>query len=329
MEIETLRVFVEVARQGTLAAAARQLDRDPSWVSRAISSLEKELGVRLFQRTTRQLALTEAGAVYQERLELLLSELASAHERIRDTAGTITGRLRVTTSLAYGHARLVPVLGEWRKLYPRLQLDLLLTDSVVDLISERVDVAIRMTSRLDPGLVGSKLVESKFRVCASPDYVRDHARICMPRDLARHDCLQSATSGPHRPWQFRHPDGRVGEVGVVGSLVISSPLSLRQAALDGLGPALLIDWLVDEDLKRGALVNLLPEWDVTATDFDSAAWIVFPSRAYLPRKVRAFIDFARARLSETRIAAGEARQFLSHPSTWPLPRIKTRAEQGD
>jgi DNA-binding transcriptional LysR family regulator len=296
MDITTLAIFVEVMRRGSFAAVAKDRNLDPSSISRLIAGLEDELGLRLFQRSTRRLAATEAGRVYFERMEPLLEELERASHSARDVSVTPSGNLRVSTTVAFGQICIVPLLAEFRRSYPDLSLELLLTDANLDLIGERIDVAIRLGPRLDLGYVGTRLFATRYRVCASPAYVASEGMPASPALLADRNCAVFNLPGFADRWLFREANGQVTEVPIKSDLKLSSALAIRQCALDGLGPALLAHWNIDADLAHGSLVDLFPQYSVTATDFDTAAWILYPSRSYLPLKVRTFVDFVRERL---------------------------------
>jgi DNA-binding transcriptional LysR family regulator len=299
MQLDHLRTFVEVVRQGSFAGAARALNLDPSKVTRAVAALEGELGVRLLQRSTRQLALTAGGEAYLAQVAPLLTELDLATEQLRAGSGELRGRVRLTASVAFGQTVLVPLLPQWHRLHPGLELELLLTDAVTDLVTQRVDIALRLGPAVDSSLIGQRLCSVRFRVVASPGYLQQHGRPRLPADLAGCVCLRFALPGFRSAWQFRAGEGgAVQEVPVQGWLVASTALALRQAALDGLGPALLADWLVDADLQAGRLVDLFPALEATATRFDSAVWLLYTAREpQLPQRVRAVLALLRERLA--------------------------------
>jgi DNA-binding transcriptional LysR family regulator len=193
-----------------------------------------------------------------------------------------------------------------------------LTDGVLDLITEKIDVAVRLGPRIDSGLIGTQLMRTRYRVCASPDYLRVAPRLRVPSDLSDHSCLLFPYPGFRSHWRFRAKGGAVIEVPVNGAVTISNALALHRAARDGLGPVLLADWLVGEDLRNGRLVDLFPRFEATATDFDTAAWLLYPSRTYVPRKVRAFIDFLKSSM--------EARARTdSRSRSKPVPEDKSSA----
>lgn len=299
MDIAHLKTFIEVVRQGSFAGAARQLDLTPSSVTRAIASLEAALDARLLQRTTRRVALTKAGAAYIERIGPLLDELERAGEELHASAGQARGTVRVTASVAYGQNVLVPLLPDLHAAHPGLEVELLLSDSVLDLVSQRIDLALRMGPAVDTSLVGSRLRPIRFRVCASPAYLRKHGQPRKPGDLARCDCLRFALPNYRTQWTFRDAEGHVEEVAVGGWLVMSTALALHRAALDGLGPALLGDWLIDADIAAGRLVDLFPDHEATAANFDSAVWLLYPSRKHVPLRVRAVMNFVKQRIGWT------------------------------
>ena len=296
MDTGTLRLFAAVARRGSFAAVARAEAADPSAVSRAVAGLEGELGVRLFQRSTRRLALTEAGARYLARIAPLLDELDRARDDAASAVGEVAGVLRLTASVTFGHVRLVPLLPALCEAFPRLQLDLLFTDARLDLVAEGIDLAIRLGPARHGELIGAKLFDIRYRVYASPGWIARHGAPRAPAELRGIPCVLFSLAEFRTRWRFRDAAGAAEEVPVDGRIVASSLLAVRDCAIAGLGPALLADWLAAEAVADGRLIELFPHHEVTATDFAAAAWLLYPSRAWLPGKVRAVIDFLRPRL---------------------------------
>jgi DNA-binding transcriptional LysR family regulator len=304
MDIQQLRVFIDVVHHGSFAAAARHLDMAPSMVTRSVAALERELGVRLMQRTTRKLSLTEAGAAYYERVRGAVEGLDRAGDEARATTGEVTGLVRVTSSVTFGQMVLVPLLPALRERHPGLRLDLNLTDTRLDLVAERVDLAVRLGPAQDSSLVGQPLLPIRDRVCASPAHLARHGAPRQPADLARRDCLRQPLPGFRTQWKFRGADGALQVVDVDGWLMLSNALAQHRAALDGLGPSLLADWLVDGDIAAGRLVDLFPDHEVTAANFDAAVWLLYASRDYVPRRVRAVVDFLKQRIKPARPGQG-------------------------
>ena len=281
-----------VARQGSFAAAARALDADPSRVSRTIAGLEAELGFRLFERSTRHIAPTTAGASYMARIEPLVDEFLQAGEVARGEVQAVSGEVRLTASVAFGTEILVPILPEIEARLPDIELELILTDAPVDLIGAGIDLAIRLAPSPSGDFISTRLMRTQYRVVAAPKWVDAHPNIVEPAQLEGVRCLRYALPSFPNEWTFRRKGVLTG-VKIEGAFSISNALALRQAARDGMGPALLADWLLHKDLTEGDLVGLFPDYDATATGFDTGAWLLYPSRRYLPRRVRVMIDILR------------------------------------
>ncbi|WP_299689254.1 LysR family transcriptional regulator [uncultured Tateyamaria sp.] len=295
MDTDALRIVQLVAQHGSFAAVARVMAMDPSSVSRTVAGIEAQLGLRLFQRSTRQLRLTEAGAVYLARLGPLLDDLDLARDAAAEIGTVPKGRVRLTASVAFGHDVLVPVLGALRAELPDIALELILSDQNVDLVAGQVDLAIRLAPAPKGDLISTRLRSTRYRVVASPDYVAAHGAPDRPEALVDHEVLRLTLPEYRTDWHFRGP--RAVTVPVAGPVLISNALALRAAVLAGLGPALLADWLIDADIADDRLLDLFPTYAVSATTFDTAAWLLYPSRAYLPTKVRAVIDALRRHIS--------------------------------
>ncbi len=297
MDIEALRLFIDVAEQGSFAAVARVRGADPSSISRPIAILEAELGVRLFQRTTRAMALTEVGERYLRQVRPLVEGLERAGDELDEgqTAGPV-GMLRMTASVAFGQAVVAPLLPRFRESFAGLRVELVLDDGDLDLVAEKIDLAIRLGPSLRGDLIGVKLFETRYRVVVSPDYIARCGQVRDLDDLAQRSCLLFAMPELRKRWVFRRGE-EVREIGVTGAIVSSNATVLKIAALDGLGPALLADWLVGEELRTGTLVECLPGYQATPTTFETAAWLLYPSRNHLSRKVRLAADFFRQSLT--------------------------------
>lgn len=297
MNIKMLRTVSLVAQRGSFAAAARSLNVDPSSVSRTVAQVEAELGLRLFQRSTRVLRTTEEGAVYIAEIEPLLVEFERAEDVARNVAMGPTGNLKMTTSVSFAQVCVVPHIAEFLDRYPNVSLELIPTDSNVDMIADNIDLAVRLAPAPTGDVISTRLRTTKYIVCATSDYLDRNPPISKPKDLADHDCLRFALPDYRRAWLFRDNDGTITEVPISGRVVISNALALKSAALEGMGPVLMPDWLIQDELAEGALIDLFPAYECAATEFDAGAWAIYPSRSYLPQKVRVMIDFMREKLS--------------------------------
>ena len=295
MNLEQLQTLLDVVRLGSFAAVAREHQLDPSSVSRQISALEKSLNTRLLQRSTRRMTLTEAGRSFVQRIDPMLEEIRHAANEVQDQQGG--SRLRLTASTAFGHTQILPLVETFQQQHPGIDLDLIFTDANLELIKENIDLAVRLSPQFDSDLVGTRLFSTHYKVCVSPDY--PHPPPEHPQQLSQHPCLVFTLPSYRTRWFFQPKGGErpVEEIAIQSKLAISNALTLREATLAGQGPALLANWLVDEDLEAGRLKQWLPEHRVTATDFNTAAWLLYPSRRYLPQKVRAMIDFLKSQLA--------------------------------
>ena len=294
MNIEALKTVILVAQQGSFAAAARSLLVNPSSVSRTVAAVEEDLGLRLFQRSTRSLSVTEEGEAYLARLVPLLEELDHAQDEAREVSRHPAGTVRLTTSVAFAHTSVVPHLANFTSNYPDILLEILPSDANLDLMANSIDLAIRLAPEPSGDLISTKLIDTRYRVVASPGYLANSALLSAPTDLQNHNCLRFALPDFRTRWRFLTTAKDLIEVPVSGNVIIANALSLRRAALDGLGPALLADWLIESDISAGTLVDVFPDMECTATEFDTAAWVLYPSRSFLPQKVRVTIDFLRA-----------------------------------
>ncbi|EAV42604.1 LysR family transcriptional regulatory protein [Stappia aggregata IAM 12614] len=294
MDLQALKTILLVRDLGSLAAAARALDLDASNVSRTVSSVERELGQRLFQRSTRKLSLTEAGEAYLQRVAPLVEEIEAANEDIAARSRQPRGILRMTASVAFVLEGIVPLLPKFQELYPDISIELFPSDSNLDLLAEGLDLAIRLAAAPKGDLISTKLLQTRYRVVASPGYLSGEGHPEAPGDLSVRNCLCFALPDFRNAWRFRLGDDAPFDVDVSGRTTIASALALREAARLGLGPALLADWLIGNDLKEGKLVDLFPAYACAPANFETAAWILYPSRAYLPLKVRVMIDFLKA-----------------------------------
>lgn len=290
MKLSTLSLFVEVMQHRSFSEVAHLHNVAPSSISRSITALEAELGIRLFQRSTRKLEATQEGILYFERVAPLLDELQSAQQMAVDISKEPQGTLRVTASVVFGQQYIVPLLPALAVEYPDLAIDLILTDAYLDLIEDRIDVAIRLGTLPDSTHIARRLKTMRFYICASPEYIEKHDKPETPAEISKHNCLLFPRNGHDLNWLLKDKQGEVHETPVHGKYLITNSQAIRQSVKAGLGLAMLPDWLIKEDLQSGSLVSIFDDYEVTATDFESAIWMLYPSREYLPLKTRIFMD---------------------------------------
>lgn len=294
--IGDIGLFLRVLDLGSISAAARSLDLSVAVASQRLQRLERELGVRLLHRTTRRLHATPEGAVLADQGRALVEDLEALSSSLRQAGTGIAGTLRLTTSASFGRQYVSPLLPEFLRAYPGVNLSINLTDHVLDLVSSGFDLAIRIGSLEDSTLVARKLADNQRLLCASPDYLREHGWPETPHDLTRHQCLiLVGAQGRSDVWRFE--DGNGGEIAVRvrGRVEANTGELLSDAALAGFGIAMHSTWHVCEDLRAGRLVQVLPDYPIAL----NGIYAVMPQRRLVPPRVRAFVDFLAERWRES------------------------------
>ena len=287
----SLEVFTAVVAQGSFSAAGRQLGLTPSAVSRAIDRIEARLGVRLLLRSTRALALTAEGQAYLGAARRILTDLDDAEQAIADQ-GAPRGRLRVNAAQAHGRLRIVPLLGEFARLYPQILIDISLSDRLVDVAGGQADVAIRFGPLADSPLTARKLGESRRVIVASPDYLRRSRTPKVPEDLHDHNCLNFNFRRAEPVWPFRR-EGHDYVLSVDGNIEANNGETLGQLAAAGVGIARVGSFSVVAEIASGELVPLLEEYNPGDIETIHAVFVGGPN---VPARVRVFVDFLASRL---------------------------------
>ncbi len=288
--LRQIEAFVAVVRAGSYVKAAERQETSKAVLSRQVLELETRLGTRLLNRTTRRLSLTETGAAYFERCVQILDDLREADAAAGATTATARGRLRINAPLTFGNLHLAPLWGEFLKLHPAVELDITLTDRVVDLVEEGFDLAVRIapTGRLpSSSLVARTIADDRIVLCASPGYLRGAPALTHLADLAAHAVMVYAWWSGGDTWQFSGADGATADVTVRPRLRTNSGDTCRAAALADQGVIYQPAFLVGPDLRAGRLVELLSDWRGPTLDIHA----VYPSRTHLSGKVRAMVDF--------------------------------------
>jgi DNA-binding transcriptional LysR family regulator len=285
-----MEVFVLAAELKSFSAAGRKLRLSPSAVSKLVTRIEDRLGARLLVRTTRRLELTPEGEVYLGRARGILSAIAETERIVAEGARVVPrGPLRINASVGFGERYILPLVPSFLARYPEIELDLTLTDGVIDVIGERTDVAIRSGPLRDSSLKARKLLESRKVVIASPDYLARHGTPQHPADLAAHNCLRFNFRRSMDDWPFLSGDGQTAEAyGITGNMLVSSGAILRQLCLDGLGLGRIGRFHVEPDIAAGTLVPVLEDFNPGDIEVVHA---VFAGHEHLAARIRAFIDF--------------------------------------
>ncbi|NRF27512.1 LysR family transcriptional regulator [Vibrio coralliilyticus] len=296
MNWQNVEIFSEVMLSLSFTEVAQQRNVAPSSISRAVANLEQDLGVKLFQRSPRQIVATEAGELFFNKVSGLINAFEEAKQSVSEINSVPRGTLRVSAPIVYGQNVLVPHLAMFKSRFPQIELELQLTDRYVDLMAERIDIAIRLGELGDSNYIGQKLHGMGFKLCAAPSYLAKHTTPQTPIDLKQHDCLIFVRqNGPHH-WRFRDQNA-TQTIAVNGTYRLNNSSAVYQCVLSGMGISLLPDWLVGDDIAKGKVVELLSQYQATSSNFDSAAWMLQPSRGFQPLKSRAFIDFLRERVA--------------------------------
>lgn len=283
--ITDLEIFARVARTGNMSAAGREMGLSPAVVSKRISLLEERLNARLFQRTTRQLTLTETGEGYFKRVVDIIALFEEAEDFVSRRNTSPRGLLKVTAPTSFARLHIAPHLPTFMQRYPDIELDFQLTDNFVDIIRDGFDVAIRIGELADSSLVARKIAPDDRVLCASPKYLAENPAPRNLSDLERHNCL---LAGSQDGWRLKDKEGREHQVRVEGSIRSNSSDFIREALLLGLGLGLRSTWDIAPELERGDLQVVMPDFSGSS---NFAVHAVYPCREFLPAKVHAFIDF--------------------------------------
>ncbi len=296
-KLSAMKTFVRVAEAGSFSAVASEAGMTQSAVSKQVAALERDLGARLFSRTTRSLSLTEEGQRYFEQIRRLVVEIEGAEETLRQGAGQIQGLIRIAAPVGFGRLKLMPLVQTFMAKNPGVKVDLQLHDGFIDLVEQGIDVSIRIGELADSGLVARRIGTSQRLLVAHREYLRQlppglAAPTC-PEDLSQHNCLIYTGLATRNLWRFTAaagatvPEGTNQSVTVQGSLHTNSSEVMRFAILSGMGVGYVPDWLVGAELHSGEVVRLMADWLPPA----SPIHLISPPERRHAARVRAFGDF--------------------------------------
>jgi DNA-binding transcriptional LysR family regulator len=295
MDILTcMRVFATVVETASFTRAGERLDMSKAMVSKYVAVLEDHLGTRLLNRTTRRLSLTESGQVYYERCLQIIADVAEAEQAAGQLTAIPRGTLKIAMPVSFGTIKIGPLITEYVRQYPEVKLDIALADRKVDLIDEGFDLAIRIGSLPESGLIARKLAVDRTAICAAPAYLKQHGTPHKPEDLRRHACLNYTYASSGDEWYLKN-DREELVVPTSGPIKVNNGDMLRLAALSGGGIIWQPRFIVEDDLRTGGLVEVLTNYSTA----ELGIYAIYPSRKHLSAKVRTFVDFLVDKLGST------------------------------
>lgn len=290
---DQITAFLMAVEHAGFTAAGQAIGRDGSILSRRVSQLEKRLGVRLMERTTRRVTLTETGEAFYRRMRALVQSMEDTEQDTIETSGRVRGLLRVSMPATFGRLWIAPIINDFLAINTELKVETIYEDRYVDLVAESVDVAVRIGNLADSRLIARQIAPARKIVCASPGYLARAGHPSSPNDLAGHTCVGMSGGAVQQSWRFCR-DGQILSIRVAGRFLTNDAHSLVHAAISGAGIALVSDWNVGHDLCSGRLVPVLPDWVI---ENEEAIYAVHPSGRLTPAKTRAFIDWLVKALS--------------------------------
>ncbi|WED25656.1 LysR family transcriptional regulator [Vibrio sp. DW001] len=283
-KVTAAKVFIDVAYTGSFTVSSERLDMSRPMVTRYVEAMEAWFDARLLHRSTRKVSLTTIGAQYLNDIEQWVDDADKMVNLVKSNE-ELQGSIRIATSMSFGHSRLIPALTDFMVLHPKVTIDVDLQDLATDMIKNRIDLAIRITSSPDPSLIGKRIAKCRSVLVASPEYLARSANIHSPEDLKSHQCLGYKNFERH-VWHLNQGD-ELQSVEVNCRLTANEATALMQAAEEGAGVALQPTYLVNPLIKREALLQVLPNWTPQEMDI----FVLYPSRKHLSPTVRALIDF--------------------------------------
>ncbi|ENO8809614.1 LysR family transcriptional regulator [Photobacterium damselae subsp. damselae] len=290
-KLGAMRAFVRVVQTGSFSATGRELNTSQTAISKKVAALEKEIGVKLLTRNSRELALTPSGTEYFNKCVAILGEIDEAEASAREDVAVPKGVLRISAPIAFSRLVLASLLSEFNSLYPEISIDLLASDQHVDLISSGVDVAIRARNLEDSTLIARHLFDNVLMLFASPDYLAKNGTPNKPEDLLEHNCLVYSRLHSVNTWSFSCKQ-QEHLISVHGSFRCDNGDVLLDAALAGLGITHLPKWMVSRYVESGELVPLLVDYEGQKLPFNA----VYLQNRYVPLKVRCFVDFLKQKI---------------------------------
>jgi len=292
--LDGLKTVVAVVETSSFTAASERLGISKALVSKYVGEVERNLGIRLFNRTTRQLALTDAGRRYYQESVALLEQYNALVDKVMGEQTKPQGLLRVSAPVTFGEMILAPLLPEFLRLYPDLKIELILTSGAIDMLEEGIDVRLRIGGVDDSSMIARHLKTFPLILSASPNYIQQFGLPNTPQQVAEHNCIIDSNFRIGKQWPIISPQGQAETINVQSIVAVNSPQAVREIAIAGGGIAMTPDFIVEDAINDGRLVPILPEY----TTLEFGLFAIYPHRKYVAKKVRCFIDFALAQLSK-------------------------------
>jgi len=285
--LDGLKTVVAVVETNSFTAASDRLGISKALVSKYVGEVEKQLGIRLFNRTTRQLALTDSGRRYYEQAITLLEQFSAMVDKVTGEQTTPRGLLRISAPVTFGEMKLAPLLPKLIALYPELTVELILTNGAIDMLEEGIDVRLRIGGVDDSNMIARHLTNFPLVLSASSNYVQQHGLPTTPEQLEKHRCIIDSNFRIGKQWPFISPNGHAETINVQSALAVNSPQAVREIAIADGGIAMTPNFIVEDALVDGRLLPVLPEY----TTLEFGLFAIYPHRKYVAKKVRCFIDF--------------------------------------
>jgi len=291
-QISRIGIFLEVVKHSSFSGAARQLGMTGPALSKQVQSLEEQLGVRLLNRTTRHVSLTEEGALYNEKARKALEDLAEAEQQLHELKSCPTGTLKINAPMSFGKRYLVQPIAAFAKKYPNVAMEVDFDDRRIDVISEGYDVVVRIGTLEDSSLIARKIADFHLLLCASPEYITTHGMPTSPEELTHFPAIMYSRNGDITEWRYQYKDGKIGSTHLNKNFIANNADILLEACLQGVGLSLLPIFVAATHIKSGDLIHILPDYK---THPERAIHAIFPQNRHLSTRVRLFVDC----LSET------------------------------
>lgn len=292
--IDGLKTVIAVAETKSFTTAAQRLGMSKALVSKYVGQVEQRLQAQLFNRSTRHIALTEAGKRYYEKALVCLDHFYELEESISIQDRQPQGLLRISLQSTFGESHIAPLLPMFLQQYPDVQIELCLSDRRIDMLKEGIDLVIRMGETQDSQLIAKKITNYPILTCATPEYLAQNPVLQHPNDLLQHSCIIDSNFRIGKQWQFIDKE-QILTIPVKSRVAVNSPRAVRELVLSGLGIGLITSFVVEDVLQSGELVEVLPEYRMLSFN----VYVLYPHRRYLPHKVKCFIEFLQQHFSHS------------------------------